>query len=105
MFSNLSASVISFAIDTPSLVMVGPPHDLSIATFLPRGPRVTRTAPATISTPRFKAERTSWSKITCLAILDFLNEFYEFSKSYTQHLSRKVLGQVLVICFAHNNYL
>ena len=28
MFSNLSASVISLAIETPSLVMVGEPHEL-----------------------------------------------------------------------------
>jgi hypothetical protein len=40
MFSNLSASSISFATVTPSLVMRGAPKDLSITTLRPFGPSV-----------------------------------------------------------------
>ena len=46
MFSNGSSSSISFAMVTPSLVMSGAPKDLSRTTFLPFGPRVTRTVSA-----------------------------------------------------------
>ena len=68
MFSNLSASDISFAMVTPSFVIVGPPHDLSSATLRPFGPSVTFTVFATISTPLLSALRTSASNITCFAI-------------------------------------
>ena len=51
MFSNLSCNSISFATDTPSLVTVGAPKDLSKITFLPFGPSVTFTASASIFTP------------------------------------------------------
>ena len=51
MFSNLSLSSISFATETPSLVLFGAPNDLSITTFLPLGPSVTATASASIFTP------------------------------------------------------
>ena len=44
MFSNLSASSISFATVTPSLVMRGAPNDLSSTTQRPFGPSVTFTA-------------------------------------------------------------
>ena len=50
-FSNLSLSSISFATDTPSLVLFGAPNDLSITTFLPFGPSVTATASASMFTP------------------------------------------------------
>jgi len=46
MFSNGSASSISFAMVTPSLVMSGAPKDLSRTTFLPFGPNVTLTVSA-----------------------------------------------------------
>ena len=69
MFSNLSASEISFAIETPSLVIVGPPYPRSSATFRPRGPRVTRTASATVSAPFLRTIRTSWLKITFFAVI------------------------------------
>ena len=67
-FSNLSSRVISLAIVTPSFVIVGEPQERSRATLRPRGPRVTLTAPATMSTPRFRALRTVSSKITFFAI-------------------------------------
>ena len=41
MFSNLSSSSISFAIETPSFVIRGAPYDFSKITFLPLGPIVT----------------------------------------------------------------
>src|SRR4051812_60022 len=44
---------------TPSLVMVGAPHFLSMTTLRPRGPRVTLTASASWSTPRCNASRAS----------------------------------------------
>ena len=44
MFSNLSASSISLATVTPSLVMRGAPNDLSSTTQRPLGPSVTFTA-------------------------------------------------------------
>ena len=44
MFSNLSLSSISFATDTPSLVMVGAPKLRSSTTLRPLGPSVTLTA-------------------------------------------------------------
>mmetsp|Transcript_6317 Transcript_6317/g.8162 ORF Transcript_6317/g.8162 Transcript_6317/m.8162 type:complete len:315 (+) Transcript_6317:677-1621(+) len=51
MFSNLSFSSISLATDTPSLVTVGAPKDLSRTTLRPFGPRVTLTASARMLTP------------------------------------------------------
>ena len=55
MFSNASSSSISFATETPSFVILGPPNFLSITTFLPLGPNVTLTALARASTPFFNA--------------------------------------------------
>ncbi len=54
MFSIGSSSSISLATVTPSLVTVGLPNFLSMTTFRPFGPRVTFTASANWSTPRFK---------------------------------------------------
>ena len=54
-FSYGSSSSISLAIVTPSLVMVGTPQDLSMTTLRPRGPSVTLTASASLSTPRSRA--------------------------------------------------
>ena len=59
MFSNLSASSISLATVTPSLVMRGAPKDLSSTTLRPLGPRVTFTALARMSTPRSMRSRAS----------------------------------------------
>src|SRR5207249_9360541 len=59
MFSNLSASSISFATVTPSLVTVGAPHDFSRTTFRPRGPSVTVTASARMLIPRSTLARAS----------------------------------------------
>jgi len=51
MFSNLFSSSISLATVTPSLVMVGAPHDFSMMTLRPLGPSVTLTASASVLTP------------------------------------------------------
>jgi hypothetical protein len=69
MFSNLSASSISLATVTPSLVMRGAPKDFSITTLRPFGPRVTFTASARISTPRSILSRASVEKRTSFAAM------------------------------------
>ena len=66
MFSNLSASSISLATVTPSLVMRGAPNDLSSTTLRPFGPSVTLTALARMSTPRSMRSRASLLKPDCL---------------------------------------
>src|SRR5829696_4325453 len=69
MFSNLSASSISFATVTPSLVMRGAPKDLSMTTLRPLGPSVTLTASARMSTPRSIFSRASPANFTSLAAI------------------------------------
>ena len=51
MFSKRSASSISFATETPSLVTVGAPNDFSRITLRPFGPSVALTASASVFTP------------------------------------------------------
>src|ERR1700754_1595204 len=68
-FSNLSASSISLATVTPSLVMRGAPNDLSIMTLRPLGPSVTLTALARTSTPRSILSRASAEKRTSFAAI------------------------------------
>ena len=70
MFSNLSANSISFATDTPSLVMVGEPKALSKTTLRPFGPKVTRTASARIFTPltmRLRAESPNFTSLAAMS--------------------------------------
>src|SRR5262245_46741682 len=69
MFSNLSSSSISLATVTPSLVMRGAPNDLSRTTLRPFGPSVTRTALASVSTPRSIRSRASVENLTSLAAI------------------------------------
>ena len=69
MFSNLSSSSISRATETPSLVMVGAPKDLSRTTLRPFGPRVTFTASASTFTPRSIFTRASLPNFTSLAAI------------------------------------
>src|SRR2546425_2979102 len=54
-----SSGSLSLATVTPSLVTVGLPNFLSMTTFRPLGPRVTFTASASWSTPRFRRARAS----------------------------------------------
>ena len=67
-FSILSGSSISFAIVTPSFVIVGAPNPFSKTTLRPFGPNVILTAFASLSTPRFKASLASVLKVTCFAM-------------------------------------
>jgi hypothetical protein len=70
MFSNLSASSISLATDTPSLVMVGAPKLFSSTTLRPFGPSVALTALAKVFTPRsMRARASSEKRISLAAIL------------------------------------
>ena len=71
MFSNLSASSISLATETPSLVMVGAPKLFSSTTLRPFGPRVALTALARTLTPRTMRERASSPKRISLAAIAF----------------------------------
>ncbi len=68
-FSSEFSSAISFATGTPSLVTSGAPNFLSITTLRPLGPRVTFTASASWSTPRFRAERASRLNVNSLAAI------------------------------------
>ncbi|MNL48510.1 hypothetical protein D3C87_1713760 [compost metagenome] len=69
MFSIGSFRSISLATVTPSLVMLGEPNFLSITTLRPRGPNVTLTASARVSTPRLILSRASVSKNIFLDII------------------------------------
>src|SRR3982751_5107213 len=69
MFSKRFSSSISLATVTPSLVIVGAPHDFSITTLRPRGPRVTLTAFASVSTPIRTLLRAFSSKMMSLAAM------------------------------------
>jgi hypothetical protein len=69
MFSNLSASSISLATDTPSLVIVGAPKLFSSTTLRPFGPRVALTALARTLTPRTILARASSPKRMSLAAM------------------------------------
>jgi hypothetical protein len=71
MFSNLSASSISLATVTPSLVMRGAPKLLSITTLRPFGPSVTFTASARMSTPRSIRSRAPAPNLTSFAAMFF----------------------------------
>src|SRR5215469_10192393 len=67
-FSVGSSSSISRATVTPSLVMVGAPHFLSMTTLRPLGPSVTLTVSARRLTPRSSARRASSSNSKLLAM-------------------------------------
>src|SRR5215207_4362207 len=68
MFSNGSSSSTSFAIDTPSFVIVGAPNFLSRTTLRPRGPSVTLTVSASLLTPASSARRASSSNLSIFAM-------------------------------------
>src|ERR1700733_2587253 len=67
-FSSGSSRSTSRATVTPSLVMVGAPHFLSITTLRPLGPNVTLTTSARRLTPRSSARRASSLYTNSLAI-------------------------------------
>src|SRR4029079_15106317 len=72
MFANGSASWISRAIVTPSLVMVGGPVSFSRTAFRPFGPSVTLTASASALTPCSSRARASVLYRSSLAMVSFL---------------------------------
>src|ERR1700690_917083 len=83
MFSNLSASSISFATVTPSLVVRGAPKLFSMTTLRPLGPSVTCTASARMSTPRRSLSRASAPNFTSLAAMIFyLLVEYDFARTH-----------------------
>src|SRR3954469_21635440 len=59
---------------TPSLVIVGTPNFLSRTTLRPRGPSVTLTASASLSTPRSRERRASSLNLMILAMPDLSEE-------------------------------
>ncbi len=76
MFSNLSCNSISFATETPSLVTVGAPKDLSSTTLRPLGPSVVLTASAKMLIPANMRWRASSPNFTSLAaMIMFLNVY------------------------------
>src|SRR4029077_921565 len=72
MFSRGSLRPISFAMVTPSFVIVGDPNFLSRTTLRPFGPIVTLTASARRSMPRLSDRRAVSSKISCFAKVESL---------------------------------
>src|SRR6266478_7072775 len=69
MFSNLSASSISLATVTPSLVIRGAPKLLSRTTLRPLGPKVTLTASVSMSMPCSIRSRASVPSLISLAAM------------------------------------
>src|SRR3954465_11398229 len=69
MFSYLLVSSTSSATVTPSLVIVGAPHPLSMTALRPRGPRVAFTARDSFVTPSNSALRASVSNAIILAAM------------------------------------
>src|SRR4051812_25337172 len=86
MFSNLSASSISLATVTPSLVIRGAPKLLSRTTLRPLGPSVTFTASARMSTPRSMRRRASPPSRTSLAAICVSFSFQSIRASTNQSI-------------------
>src|ERR1700728_3753564 len=87
-FSYGSSSSTSLATVTPSLVMVGAPHFLSMTTLRPRGPSVTLTVSASLSTPRSSAERASELNSRILGIDYYLTLRFSHKSSRYEHAAR-----------------
>ena len=94
MFSNLSSNSISFATDTPSLVIVGPPNDLSNTTLRPLGPNVTFTASASMFTPLSIFARASLPNNTSFAAI-FMVPYILFCTEFNPY--NKMGGELLII--------
>src|SRR4029077_1771499 len=88
-FSYGFSSSTSFATVTPSLVMVGAPHFLSMTTLRPRGPSVTLTVSASLSTPRSSERRASSSNSRILGIY-YLNLRLDRVLSQRAHALRRL---------------
>lgn len=69
MFSKRSSSSTERATTTPELTICGAPNSRSSSTVRPRGPSVTFTASASVSTPRrIRSRAASW-KMSCLTFI------------------------------------
>src|SRR3954447_17996442 len=97
-FSYGSSSSTSLAIVTPSLVMVGAPHFLSMTTLRPRGPSVTFTALARASTPRSSARRAESSNSRVLAMCEQILFFYDVRPE--QRARGRPIGADVMRCVA-----
>ena len=71
MFSKRFSTSISLAMVTPSLMTVGEPNFFSRTTLRPRGPRVTLTAFASLSTPASRRRRASSVYLISFAAMSF----------------------------------
>src|SRR5581483_10353064 len=87
MFSNLSLSSISFATDTPSLVMVGAPKLFSSTALRPFGPSVALTALARTFTPLNIRWRASSLNLTSLAAIIVILRLLAFNHGHNVFLS------------------
>src|SRR4051794_28759768 len=95
-FSYGSSSSISLAIVTPSFVIVGAPHFLSMTTLRPRGPSVTFTALARASTPRSSARRAASSNSRVLAMSEKIL-FYSDVRPEQQAQGRPVGADITMV--------
>ena len=82
-----SSRSISFAMETPSFVIVGAPHFLSSTTLRPLGPRVTRTASARVFIPASSPRRASSSNEMIFAI--------EISPVWLSNYKNKILSSFI----------
>src|SRR5690606_18915123 len=110
MFSNLSASSISLATETPSLVTRGAPKLFSSRTLRPLGPRVTFTASASLLMP---ARIFCWawaSKMICLAAIgcssvdhreDVVLAQTQLLRSFALDLGPAVLAEEALVALLH----
>src|SRR5271168_5241314 len=86
-FSNLSFSSISFATETPSLVIVGAPKLFSSTALRPFGPRVALTALARMFTPLNMRARASSLKRTSLAAIVVNPRLFAFDHGHNVFLT------------------
>src|SRR5437763_13796666 len=101
MFSNLSLSSISFASDTPCLVIVGAPKLRSRTTVRPLGPRVTLTAferilpPFTILLRTFSPKRTSLAAmVECSDAIRLIRLGYDADYVVFTHMQQVLVFQL-----------
>src|SRR5437763_1994424 len=97
MFSHGSSSSTSFAMVTPSFVMVGAPHFLSRTTLRPRGPSVIETASASLSTPASSALRASSVNFSCFAAMDSPSTLHTPQAGLVPGPRAKVTERVLLL--------
>ena len=80
MFSYGSSRSTSFAIVTPSFVMVGAPHFFSKTTFLPFGPSVTFTTSASLLTPASSPFLATSLKTNVFLAMNFSSYLLTFAR-------------------------